>query len=173
LAEVYLRSLALATALGLAFGATALAGPPSPIRDCAADGDLDQRYSNSELRDALNRLPSDLAEYSNCGEVLHAAIGMASTPATEPSGGAAKPRADRVSHTQSRGGDPPKAAKHRYVSDGVGPRRSEPEVAGSAAASARRLEEPGRSWGIPLVIGFAAAVGLLYAWRRRTASGRS
>jgi hypothetical protein len=169
---VYLRSLAVATALGLAFGATALAGPPSPIRDCAADGDLDRRYSNSELSDALNRLPSDLAEYSNCGEVLNGAFGMASTPATESSRGAAKPRADRFAHDQSRRGDSPKRAKDGYVSAGVGPRRSKPEVAGSAA-SARRLEEPGPSWGIPLVIGFAAAVGVLYAWRRRTSSGRS
>jgi hypothetical protein len=102
---VYLRTLAAATALGLAFGATALAGPPSPIRDCAADGDLDQRYTNSDLRDALNRLPSDLAEYSNCGEVLHGAIGLASTPATES--GVAKANADRLSHAPSRRGSPP------------------------------------------------------------------
>lgn len=170
---MYLRTLGATAAVGLALGATALAGPQSPIRDCAADGDLDRGYSNSELRDALNGLPSDLAEYSNCGEVLHGAIALVSTPATEPRRGVAKPRADRPAHAQSRRGDPPTPAEDRKLSAGLGPRRSEPEVAGSDAVPARRLEEGGPSWEVPLMIGLVAAAGLVYAWRRRTSPRRS
>jgi hypothetical protein len=46
----------------------------NPILDCNNDGDLDKRYSNSELRKALDNLPTDLDEYSNCREILSGAI---------------------------------------------------------------------------------------------------
>jgi hypothetical protein len=46
----------------------------NPIRDCNDDGDLDKRYSNAELRKALDELPTDLDEYSNCREILSGAI---------------------------------------------------------------------------------------------------
>src|ERR687891_674195 len=46
----------------------------TPLRDCSSDGDLDKQWSNSELRDAIENLPTDLDEYSNCREVLSNAI---------------------------------------------------------------------------------------------------
>jgi hypothetical protein len=50
----------------------------NPVVDCARDGDLDKSYSNAELRNALDRIPGDLDEYSNCREVLAGAIASGS-----------------------------------------------------------------------------------------------
>jgi hypothetical protein len=63
--------LVLAVLALLALPAGAMA---NPVRDCAHDGDLDKAYSNAELRKALDRIPGDLDEYSNCREVLAGAI---------------------------------------------------------------------------------------------------
>jgi hypothetical protein len=66
------RNLLLLGALALlALPATALA---DPVTDCARDNDLDRRYSNSELRDALDELPTDSDEYGLCREVIGGAI---------------------------------------------------------------------------------------------------
>lgn len=66
------RNLALLAALGLlAIPASAAA---SPLSDCTADGDLDKSYSNSELRKALDNIPGDVDEYTNCRDVIGAAI---------------------------------------------------------------------------------------------------
>jgi len=51
-----------------------------PIEDCADDGQLQGNYSDEEKRNALKNLPSDLSEYSDCGEVLN-------TPNPKGSGG--------------------------------------------------------------------------------------
>jgi hypothetical protein len=47
------------------------------IRDCAEDGVLDKKYSDSELKQAKKKLPADVNEYSDCREVIAAAIGGA------------------------------------------------------------------------------------------------
>lgn len=65
------KLLALAVLALLALPAGAMA---DPVADCARDGDLDKQYSNAELRKALDRIPGDLDEYSNCREVLAGAI---------------------------------------------------------------------------------------------------
>ena len=46
----------------------------NPIADCNDDGDLDKRYSNAELRKAIENLPTDLDEYTNCREIFSGAI---------------------------------------------------------------------------------------------------
>jgi hypothetical protein len=45
-----------------------------PVIDCARDNDLDHSYSNSELKDALDNLPTDSDEYGLCREVISGAI---------------------------------------------------------------------------------------------------
>ncbi len=71
-----LRNLLFLTVLfALALPSLAQADPQ---RDCAGDGDLDKRYSNSQLRKALDNLDSGLDEYSNCREVFKAAIASGS-----------------------------------------------------------------------------------------------
>lgn len=46
----------------------------NPAKDCSADNDLDKQYSNAELRRALDNLPTDVDEYTNCREILQSAI---------------------------------------------------------------------------------------------------
>ena len=65
------RLLVLAVLAVLALPGSAMA---NPIVDCNTDGDLDEQYSNAELRRALDNLPTDLDEYSNCREILSGAI---------------------------------------------------------------------------------------------------
>jgi hypothetical protein len=45
-----------------------------PVLDCARDNDLDRSYTNSELREALDNLPTDSDEYGLCREVISGAI---------------------------------------------------------------------------------------------------
>jgi hypothetical protein len=80
--------------LALALPSAAQASASAVIRDCAQDGNLDGHYSNAELRQARDNLPSDLAEYSDCGDVISGAI---------TSGGSGGGR---------RGTGPPPAARH-------------------------------------------------------------
>lgn len=57
-----------------------------PISDCGGDGKLDRRYSNGELRDAIDNIPSDLDEYSNCRQVFRDAISSGSDKRNDASG---------------------------------------------------------------------------------------
>jgi hypothetical protein len=61
----------LAVLVLLALPGGAMAGP---IEDCHFDGKLDKPYLNSTLRKALDQIPTDLDEYSNCREIISGAI---------------------------------------------------------------------------------------------------
>ena len=96
------RLLVLAVLALLALPGSAMA---NPIADCSEDGDLDKQYSNAKLRRALDTLPTDLDEYSNCREILSGAItggsdrgGSRPTPAT--GGGTALPPEEHVARAQ-------------------------------------------------------------------------
>jgi hypothetical protein len=83
-----LLHLPLVAALALlALPAPAFASSEQAIRDCAFDEDLDRKYSNKELREAADNLPSDLREYSDCREILLGAVSGSS----DRSGGAGSP----------------------------------------------------------------------------------
>jgi hypothetical protein len=61
-------------ALALAVSATpAFASAGDVIRDCSADGTLNRHYSQSELTGALDNLPSDIDEYTDCRSVIRRA----------------------------------------------------------------------------------------------------
>jgi hypothetical protein len=47
---------------------------PTALRDCANDGDLDRIYSPPALRRALKAMPTDLANYTDCADVIRAAF---------------------------------------------------------------------------------------------------
>jgi hypothetical protein len=82
------RHLCILGALALlALPAPAFASADEVIRDCARDGRLDKKYSNAELRRAKDNLPADLDEYSDCRDVIAAAIKGGS----DASGGAGSP----------------------------------------------------------------------------------
>jgi hypothetical protein len=70
-----LRNLVVLAALALlAVPMPAAAGANQVLRDCIRDGKLDGNYSNAELRKARDNLPSDSDEYSDCSDVIAAAI---------------------------------------------------------------------------------------------------
>jgi hypothetical protein len=66
--------LLLAALVALAVPAVASASPKQVLDDCNDDGVLSRQYSNSDLRKALDDMPTDIAEYSDCEEIIGAAI---------------------------------------------------------------------------------------------------
>jgi len=69
-----LTPILLATVLALAGAAPAAGSTRSDIiSDCSDDGQLQGDYKPSELRDARKHLPSDVAEYTDCSDVLRRA----------------------------------------------------------------------------------------------------
>ena len=82
------RHLLIVCALALvALPAPAFASADQVVRDCVYDGKLDHHYSNAELRRARDHMPSDADEYSDCSDVIAAAIKGGS----DRSGGKASP----------------------------------------------------------------------------------
>lgn len=65
--------IAVAAAAVFALPSNALAGSGDVIRDCSEDGVLNGKYSQGELQGALNGLPSDLDEYTDCRSVIRSA----------------------------------------------------------------------------------------------------
>ena len=68
-----LTLLAVLAALLALPAAAAAQGGNEVIQDCAEDGDLDKEYSDEELEEAAENMPSDLDSYSNCREVIRRA----------------------------------------------------------------------------------------------------
>ena len=115
------RHLRLLGALvALVLPAAASASGQQAARDCVVDGDLDRNYSNAELRRALDLLASDSNEYSDCPDVLEAAIkggsdrgkgrGSPGVGATDPAGEAAAQQEDQAelaAIAADKGGKPP------------------------------------------------------------------
>jgi hypothetical protein len=71
------KTLILVAALCLLVAPIAHASYRDVIKDCAEDGTLDKKYSDAELLKAKKNLPADVNEYSDCREVIGAAIGGA------------------------------------------------------------------------------------------------
>jgi hypothetical protein len=76
------------------------------LRDCIWDGDLDHTYSNAELRKAKNHIASDTDEYSDCSDVIAAAIKGGSnrgSGAGSPGVGATDPAGEAAARTEDAG----------------------------------------------------------------------
>ena len=67
------RIVPLLIALFLLPTAAAFANGDKVIRDCTDDGRLEGHYSQKDLRDALNSMPSDIDEYTDCRDVIRRA----------------------------------------------------------------------------------------------------
>ena len=65
------NSLLVALAVALVALLVPAASMSGPIEDCADDGQLQGKYSDQQKQQALKDLPSDLSEYSDCGEILN------------------------------------------------------------------------------------------------------
>jgi hypothetical protein len=68
-----ITTLVAVLAVLAAAGQPALSSPMGVIRDCSEDGVLNGKYSTSELEGALEQLPSDLDEYTDCRAVIRRA----------------------------------------------------------------------------------------------------
>src|SRR4051812_26693773 len=73
-----MRRLALLLSLLLALAPAAPAVARSAaanriIRDCTDDGRLQGHYTQAQLKAALSSIPTDVDEYTNCRDVIHAA----------------------------------------------------------------------------------------------------
>jgi hypothetical protein len=62
--------VAVAIAAFLSFAAPALAASDPVVRDCANDGSVDGHYSQGQYKHALNSIPSDVDEYTDCRSVI-------------------------------------------------------------------------------------------------------
>jgi len=92
----------------LALVPAAIASPMTVIRDCSEDGILNDKYSQSELDGALDQLPSDLDEYTDCRAVIRRAqLGAAGDG---PRGSKRPAAADRVDAAA-----PPTAGEQRQI----------------------------------------------------------
>lgn len=67
------RSLLIAAVALLLAPLPAHASSGDVIRDCSEDGMLQKKYSQKELSGALDNLPSDLDEYTDCRTVIRRA----------------------------------------------------------------------------------------------------
>ena len=117
------RSLLLALFLGVlalvpsgnAVAATSDARIQTILRDCEDDGQLSPSYRPSELRDAVRNIGTDLDQYSDCRDVISAAVlsavsgggaggGAGSTGTGDGGGGAAGTGGGVAGDTGSGGG---------------------------------------------------------------------
>jgi hypothetical protein len=85
--RLVLKLLVIGALALLALPAPAFASADQVIRDCSFDEKLDRKYSNKELRRARDNLPADLAEYSDCADIIASAI----TSGSDKSGGVGSP----------------------------------------------------------------------------------
>jgi hypothetical protein len=136
------------------------------IRDCSEDGKLDRHYSQHELAKALDTLPSDIDEYTDCRTVIrHAQLN-----------GARGRRGKQADAALAGGGSPPSAHERRDLeaarakpgSVKIGGKTVTPGETGNA------FEAAGLGTDIPLLmlialIGTAAAMlwGVGFASMRR------
>jgi hypothetical protein len=154
--------MCLLAACVLAVPATAQANYKKVIQDCAQDGVLDHHYSTKDLIKAKKRLPSDLDEYSDCREVIGAAIGGPG-PGRHKGGGGGAPPAHKAAAPDITALKGATAGKPRVR---VGNRKVEPGSNG--------LFNLAGANGLPLplllsliAVGMLAAGGGLYALRKR------
>jgi hypothetical protein len=88
------RFLPILAVVWLAVPAAAFADGRRVIRDCTDDGRLQGHYSQSEYRDALAHMPTDVNEYTDCRDVIRraqlaSAAGSGSSKGGSSSGGSA------------------------------------------------------------------------------------
>lgn len=128
--------LCLVAALLIAPAANA-ASTTQIIRDCADDGVLEGHYTADELRKAERHLPTDVAEYSNCGDLLSRAADAAAATSARPSTGTSSPSRGSGSSGGSAATPPPASTPDTAAAAPVGPATPQDAQALAAAANTR------------------------------------
>jgi hypothetical protein len=125
----------------------ALASPSAVIRDCSEDGVLNGSYSQSDIANALEQLPSDLDEYTDCRSVIRAA--QLSSAAGKHTGGRKKGVAERVDKSA-----PPSGREQKRIGRATGSKDTV-EVGGARirpGASAQPIKTAGLGTELPLFV---------------------
>ena len=95
-----LFSFALAMVASVLVATPALGSAKDVIRDCSEDGVLNGHYSHAELAKALDKLPSDLDEYTDCRAVIRSAeLRSANKGKGGPAGGDTSPPSAQEQHS--------------------------------------------------------------------------
>lgn len=68
-----LLATAVLAAAGAGFPAVALADGTAVVADCVEDSKLDKTYTPAEYKDALQNIPTDVREYTDCEDVIRRA----------------------------------------------------------------------------------------------------
>jgi hypothetical protein len=142
--------------------APAQASANQVLRDCIYDGKLDHHYSNAELRRARDHMPSDADEYSDCRDIIAAAIKGGSDRSggrTSPGIGATNPTAEAAAQQTDQSdlsaitSNPEKAPKLD-----VGGQRLKPDSSGFFNLGGAANEVP-----VPLLIALLLLCGMALA----------
>jgi hypothetical protein len=158
--------LIAAAALALLVPSLAQASAIQVIRDCSEDGTLDHKYSQRELSAALDQLPSDLDEYTDCRSVIRSA---------QLAGARKKGRGKGVLGLVDTKA-PATSDEQRQLRQGsrdadevdVGGRRVQPGDSGAAfAAAGLGTDLPATVLGMLVVLALAMVAGAGYAAQRR------
>jgi hypothetical protein len=80
-------TLAIVALTALAVPTIAHASADQVIKDCNDDGALSKKYSKQELQKALHTLPGDVKDYSDCKDVITAALAAAGKKKKSGGGG--------------------------------------------------------------------------------------
>jgi hypothetical protein len=98
-----MRRLLITAVLGcLLVPAAAWASGDAVIKDCTDDGVIQGHYSQQDYKDALNNLPTDVDEYTDCRDVIK----RAQLGGTGGSGGPGAPGGGGTAGGTPAGGDP-------------------------------------------------------------------
>ncbi len=135
---VMTKSVRHIVALCVAFAALALpamaqADPDAVVRDCAADGSVDGKHSDGDKKAALDRIPADLDEYSDCRSVIAASIKGPKAGASsrgggdgDASGGVAG-KADKVAAAKKRRARAKRLKERKQTELALGGRKADPK----------------------------------------------
>jgi hypothetical protein len=138
------------------------------IRDCSEDGTLDRSYSQKELAGALDNLPSDLDEYTDCRTVIRRAQLAGAKGKRKDEQGGVLSRVDQstpVKPHESRSIERAAGSAERVHIAG---KRIRPGAAGAPFAAAG-LGTDLPAYVLTALVGLGAAMisGALFAVRRR------
>jgi hypothetical protein len=163
--------LPVALLVVLAMPLTAGASGDDVIRDCSQDGDLDKEYSDEELQDASENMPSDLDAYTDCRDVIRQAQagGRGSSGSGSESGGGAGGSAGGGGENGSGGanataGDAEELSRRQQeAQEGTAPSESATLAAGADAGDDSGL--PTAALIAIVLLGLAAVGGGVYLLR--------
>ena len=87
------------------------------INDCSDNGQLDRHHSRADIKKAYDNLPTDIAEYTDCRDVLRAALAAGTKPGGSSGGGSGYNPPANPSLTTSSGATASSAGDFKALGD--------------------------------------------------------